>query len=174
MSESMWDITIKNKVDVITPDEIVEEQCRHLSTKTDGRVLGKVSRYDGPTIGYIYNLSSLALDPFKKKNINSPDSLNEIDNDSRFAFDFSITSISTPHYKYRVMILVYELDCYPTAIDLDDDIASEIGMSPQIMCKSEEEFKITLRKILGSPKISRVVNFLNSATLREERRAEAV
>ncbi len=67
-------------------------------------------------------------------------------------FEFFITSVATPNYKYRVMFVEYGIAFFPVYLTLDESIALELA--------NQEEFEKILEKILNSEKIEKVINNL--------------
>lgn len=80
--------------------------------------------------------------------------------DSKFVFEFYITSRATPNYKYRVMFIEYGIAFYPVTITLDETIAEEIKETTKIECQTQEVFEEKLEMILGSAKLEQIINNL--------------
>jgi len=179
---SMWNLDLEN-VDTTTPtpDEIVNEQCDFLREATQGRIVAKVANYNGPIASYtapplVHNFAK-ALAPLymsQEQKFDIQDKLGEIGDDpsNYFTFEFFITSMKTPNYKFRIMFLRYGIGHYPVELVLDEDIAINIGMEePSFSCDSMDEFKDYLAKILNSPKVQTVIKTLYAATLKEEKKS---
>ena len=75
-------------------------------------------------------------------------------------FEFFITSVATPNYKYRVMFVEYGIAFFPVYLTLDESIALELGAEESMECANQEEFEKILEKILNSEKIEKVINNL--------------
>ena len=173
MNILFWNIVIDETSTPTPPEEIVESQCENLKNLTDGRVIAKIAVYYGQTssytqYGFLGALRNLAL-AGEDREVNIQEDLGDVGK-SYFTFEFFISATSAPNYKFRILFLIYEIGYYPLKIVLDEKIAAGIGVEQNITCKSEEDFKDILGKILASPKVAKVVNSLNSIALREERK----
>ena len=182
--ENMWDLRLSSIPAIDPPEGIVEEQCDYLEETTAGRVLARVTAYSGPTSDYFYTKytytdlinvisrigSSSPED--KKVKVNIQEDLSDINNipNMYFAFEFFLTSPSTPNYKYRIMFFTYTAGQYPVGIVLDNDIANEISEKQDIKCNSEDEFKDAVKRIINSNKVRNVIDTLNAIALNMEKR----
>jgi len=155
MINNLWNFTPDDGVlgSLTPPDEIVEAQCKYLEKITNGKILIRISPYRGHD-EYV-----------TPKNM--------------FEFEFFITSIHTPNYKYSVMFMSHKIEYYPLTLDIDSDIAGEMEIFeidynsglPRIIVENEEEFISTLSKIINSQKMKKVIDSLYSMIKSQERRS---
>ena len=142
--ENMWNIEIddKNLSNLMPPDEIIEMQCKFLSEATKGKIIAKMA--ENRYTGDDYG---------------------------RFSYEFFITSIFTPNYRFSVMQINHEIPYYPLEIKMDADIAKEAFNSYWIKtCKDEEEFIAALSKVINSKKVKDVISSLYAMGKSQERR----
>lgn len=149
---------------VLKPKEILDEQGKRLLDITDGKILARTEEYTGPTHSYksdglMSEMAGMAV--LGARDYNVQDDLGEIDG-SNFSYEFYITSIATPNFKYRVMFVEHDITFYPLSITLDESIAKELECKQYISCNSENEFLDVLSNILNSNKIESVINALLS------------
>ena len=157
--ENLWKINFE-PMSINTPKEIVETQCEYLGELTDGKIIAKISDYEGPISSYTkLNFLTIFGSSFKDQKVNIQEDLGDIGK-STFTFEFFITSPKTPNYKYRIMFFQYGIAFFPTVIVLDEAIANELEGEQDIICYSQEEFENNLKNILNSQKIENVVNAL--------------
>lgn len=147
-----------------TAQSIIQEQCDYLNKNTNGMIIAKIVAYDGPTQSYIAkpalaNMSEVLGAFQKERTVNIQEDLGEIGEGS-FTFEFFITSVATPNYKYRVMFVEYGIAFFPVYLTLDESIALELGVEESMECVNQEEFEKILEKILNSEKIEKVINNL--------------
>ena len=169
MMESMWKIKLDDyEQAAIPPGQILEQQCEHLKTQTEGRVLARISRYKGAlhekfSIHDLMDEMGGVISPATFK-IKRQKKLGDIGDapDMYFTYEFYLTSPSTPKYKFRVMFVSYVAGQYPVDIVLDDDIATDILRNDDtISCSSENEFKAILLRIFNSKRVAQVIRALN-------------
>ena len=183
--ENMWNLNLIEIPILIPPEKILEDQCEFLKEVTGGKVIAKVSPYSGPTENYSYIKKSffdVFNDVFKSLGTKSQSANNEritvnIQEDlgnigdvpnMYFAYEFFITSPSTPNYKFRIMFLTYTAGQYPIGIVLDNEIAIELNSLQNIVCENEDNFKNTVKNIINSNKVKKVINTLNSIAINME------
>jgi len=166
---SMWNLELDKIVLPVSPADIIESQCDYLREYTNGKIIAKIANYEGVILSP--NLFQHAT-PQQNSGDNRVDIQEELGRygGSKFTFELFITSTGTPNYKFRIMFLAYGIEYYPVIMVVDEEIASEIEREQHILCDNEYEFEDMLKKILASKKVSKVINHLYSATLREERR----
>jgi len=155
MTNNLWNITLDDGVlgNLTPPDEIVAVQCKHLDKITGGKIIAKIS----PCRGH---------DEYE-----TPDNM--------FEFEFYLTSTFTPNYRYSVMFMNHKIEYYPLTLQVDIDIAKEIGKYSgyqiglsQITAKNEEDFIATLSRIINSAKVKKVINSLYSMIKSHERKKD--
>ncbi|MFQ9358133.1 MAG: hypothetical protein ACLR2D_02170 [Anaerobutyricum hallii] len=73
-----------------------------------------------------------------------------------------MSSIATPHYKYRVFLLYFDAKLYPVGLSIEQSIADEIGCEAEIELPDEESFKNILAGILASNTVTNVIKNLLS------------
>jgi len=149
MTSNMWDISLNDGTmgTLTPPDEIVAIQCKHLDKMTDEKVIARILPQRGSGTGY----NSLA---------------------SAFQFEFIITAPHVPYYRYSIMRIRYGIEYYPLTIEVDGDIAEEMGISVMsiIEVQDEDVFTSILSKIINSKKVKSVVNSLYSLHKSHERK----
>ena len=161
---SMWNFNSSVLEDIQSPLEIVDAQCKELSKLSNGRVIARVTEYDGP-----YRSKGLSFQPeifldasfnanrFNVQNVMGDNATSE-DYSNRFVYELFVTSKSTPKYRYRVFIMYYGIDMYPVGLTIQEDIAKEIGFNSEGMeFKDAASFTEALSKILGSNVRGRVL-----------------
>ena len=171
---SMWNYDATNLENVKTPTEIVNEQCQELSDLTEGRVLARITEYDGEfnsysalsysqaiTSGIASNvMDSILIPPSFDVQEVMGDKANKGQNNN-FVYELFVTSKKTPKYKYRVLILYYGIGMYPVGLTIQKDIADEIGFKSEGMrFKDEDSFIEALTKILGSKTLGNIIRNL--------------
>lgn len=170
MNENMWNVSeIKNNK-IKAPKFFFEEQCKVLSEITGGKIIARVSEYDGEyqtryqntyasTVGALIGASGVTGQSIK---FNVQKKLGEGNDDEKFVYEFYITSKKTSKYKYRVCFLYYSVMLYPVGISLDKSIADELESKGEFYINSEEEFLGFLQKLLSSKRVTSVINNLLS------------
>jgi len=173
---SMWNLELNEVVASTSPVDIVEEQCEYLRKHTDGKIIAKISGYYEPISSYTrYGFGSLlrsALQSGGDTKVDIQEDLGDIGN-TYFTYEFFITSIATPNYKFRVMFMRHDITGYPIELVMDADIAHDMSFiysnnSQNFVCENERVFKEVLEEILNSTKVAKVINALYSTALREE------
>ena len=135
MSESLWKVKSFVTPDVVSPIDIIREQCAILNQMTEGKIIGRVISYDRESSQLKY--------------------------EDKFYFQFFLTSQATPRYKFRVCYMEHGIAQYPVYFALDTDIASELGSGcKEIYVKNEEVFRARLSDILNSKKMEKVITNL--------------
>lgn len=144
----------------VVPDEIINEQCTLLEKLTDGEIVAKVTEYTGPITTYTKgNPLSAFQDMFDEETVNIQEDLGDV-SECDFTFEFFISSMSSPNYKYRILFLHYEIPFYPALIVLDEDIAVELGLEQRISCSNQTHFEKVIGNILNSQKVENVIGSL--------------
>lgn len=166
--KNLWSREFQPTEDALTPDEIIDTQCKFLEEATKGKIMAKVSSYAGPISSYISRspFSNIA-NALSDKAIDIQEDLGNV-SEGDFTFEFFITSLSTPNYKYRVLFLHYEIPFYPAYIVLDDAIAEELGVDHNIVCDNQDNFAHMLELILGSKKMESIISTLLALVQKEE------
>lgn len=164
---NLWKNDFQEK-DIITPKDIIEEQCENLNSMTDGKIIGRIISYDGEIRSYSKPpLSSSALAGINRiindgSSFDVQTELGEITEDDGMTYEFYITSRKTPNYKYRAFFIQYGLAVYPTYISMDQMIADELQVNSETVCDNEEEFIDMLGLILNSSRVVGIVENLLS------------
>lgn len=168
---SMWNFNSSVLKDIQSPLEIVDIQCKELSKLSDGRVIARVTEYDGPyrskgkfmqtqmpvQPSYTFKIRTAEFDVQDVMGDNASDE----DYSNRFVYELFVTSKNTPKYRYRVFIMYYSIDMYPVGLTIQEDIAKEIGFKSEGMeFKDAASFTEALSKILGSNVLGKVLNNL--------------
>lgn len=174
MSRNMWNISeIKSKSQK-DPKYFVQQQCKILSDLTKGKIIGRVSEYDGVYRSEYKGVNTLNLESLIKaseaigagKKFDIQKKLGAGDEDERFVYEFFITSEKTSKYKYRICFLYYSILLYPVGITLEKSIADELDLKDEFKLNSEEEFIEFLEKLLSSKRVTSVIS--NLLILNEE------
>lgn len=165
--ESLWYSKLDDYVTIKTrPEEIVKQQCEHLRRITNGKVFAKVSKYKGDIEDYVERSHVVStLEVFGHRKVDIQEKLGDVGtkpDDMYFAYEFYLTSPSTPKYRFRMMFFGYVSDQYPVTLILNSDIANEIGELERVVCASEEKFVSYLQKILNSKRIVSVIRALKT------------
>ena len=150
---SLWDESYKAS-EIRSPKNILDEQCTYLFDQTNGQIIAK---------NIIMKKNKR---DFEYRDIDD-NIINEITQDDLFLYEFILTSKIIPNYKYRIMTYEYEIPFYPVYVSLDDEISSDINVSDEINCESEDDFILLLAKILKSKKVNNVISSL-LALIRDE------
>ncbi len=133
-----------------SPLTILKEQASLLGYQTRNIVTAGVSRY---SVG----MRVIAGGDDNTKMISRPDS-------SQFTYAFNIEAPALDNYTYRLFTTTYDVNLFPVRFTLDQDIASELGLSAgeSLDAVNEEDFKQKLALILGSQKTRKVINAILS------------
>ena len=152
-----------------TPKDIIQFQCYSINEITKGIIVAEIIEYSEPISSYIKKgpLNTLASAIADKK-VDVQDNLGEIPGGG-FTFEFYISSISTPNYKYRILFLQYYTEVYPAAIIMDEAIAQELQLEQEISCPNQEDFEGVLARILNSKKIENVISALLGNAIKDQR-----
>lgn len=167
---SMWNISEIKKNSQKAPRYFVQEQCKDLSEITEGKIIARISEYDGEyrsryqdtytsTVNALIGASG-ALASNKKFDVQKK--LGAGNDNENFVYEFYITSKNTAKYKYRVCFLYYSVLLYPVGISLEKSIADELEKSGEFQINSEVEFLEFLQKLLSSERVTSVINNLLS------------
>ena len=166
---NIWE-RIKNEVgNIKTPKDIIQEQCDKLSEITDGKVIARITEYEGEyqsvtviknAFSSMINSSSFVSKPTVETKFNVQ---SELGDNVKFVYEFYITSKNTPKYKYRVFFLYFSALLYPVGISLVKSISDEIGREySEFEIKDEGEFIETIDKVLSTERIFAVIKNLYS------------
>lgn len=160
--ENLWRI-VPNE-DLITPYKYVKQQCSYLSEATENKLIGRIKEYNGE---YRSNCSITQSyipweSPFssQEKAFDIQEELG--DKNSRFVYEFYITSQNNPQYKYRILFMAYGISIYPTFISLEKSVAEELSCGTEFYIENEDGFKEFLQKVLATKRVSGVVSNLLS------------
>lgn len=166
---SMWKVNIEEKKTVKSAKDLVYEQCVLLADITGKKIIARVTEYEGE---YKSHPERVISDSFTKAltmttRIPGFDVQNVLgekasEKDNQFVYELYITSEKTPKYKYRAFIMHYGIALYPVRIIMEGEIAEELELNTEIEVTSESEFLEILGRILGSKRISFVVEKLLS------------
>ena len=152
-----------------TPKDIVQYQCASLGELTKGEIVAGISEYSElfPS-NNLYPSNELYHSATHSPKLGDMSDDQTVDLQNKlgenagngFTFEFYITSIATPNYKYRVMFLQYGVSLYPLTIIMDEAIANELGLEQFTICSNQEDFEATLAKIINSDKVGKVISVL--------------
>ena len=131
----------------IMPSDIIEEQCAIIKEKSDNMVIAKIFEIsDSRIFDGLYQ--------------------NDFQDESHFIYEFIVTSVFTPNYKFRIFYMRNGIDGYPVEIILDPGIAEDISMSQSGSCDNETVFVELLKSVLNSNKMQRVVKSLYARSMK--------
>ena len=161
--KSLWKNEFK-PLAIDTPGDIVQFQCASIGTITNGKIIARIVEYSEPIKSYTKKSPFFADIDIDDLVVNIQDNLGEVSG-GEFTFEFYITSVATPNYKYRIMFIQYGLSLYPVTIVLDETIAKELRLKKQqIICSDQEEFENKLTAIINSKKVGCVISSLLGLT----------
>ena len=155
------------KLDLTPPDEILKSLCDEIREETDGEIEGVVLPYGGRMKSYTRKGGMLGYT--QDEEVNIQDSLGAVGNKiSRFEF-----CLATPIYKdfrYRLMLVEYDLAVYPATVVLESDIANQLpqyGNGYIYSFKSRKDFQIFLVDVINSDKavtiLQQLINLAGNA-----------
>ena len=148
---SMINFEIKEPDEFILPSDIIKAQCDAIKEKSNGHVVAKISEVSYLTISF------------------SDDSDFDFqDSNNQFQYEFFITSIATPNYKFRVLYIKYGIEGYPLRMLIDPGIAKELSSKQLMYCDTEVAFNEKLKNILNTKKVQLVVNSLYAKAKRND------
>jgi len=161
--DTLWNIDY-DKPDLKAANELIQIQCEKLAELTDGMVIARIIEYKGNN----YRTYSL-MHEFNNQNIfggevKDPQAyLGDNDENSAFVYEFYITSIKTPKYKYRVCFIYFSIGLYPVGLTIDKSIAISADLEgTEFEIEDQEGFENKLGCILGCEKVTSIIkNLLN-------------
>lgn len=161
------------KLDLTPPDEILKSLCDEIREETDGEIEGVVLPYGGRMKSYTRKGGMLGYT--QDEEVNIQDSLGAVGNKiSRFEF-----CLATPIYKdfrYRLMLVEYDLAVYPATVVLEEDISDQIqeitGYDYEVECNSREEFENLAVAAIKTKKVRQMMQQL--LKIAENQRIQAV
>jgi len=164
MEAGMWKFNIKQD-SIETPREIVANQCKELSNLTKGKVIARITEYEGEyrsysTMSSMKLMSETTLDMMMGKSFDVQEVLGEESEDEQIVYEFYLTANNTPKYKYRIFFLYHGIMFYPVGISLEKGIAKELGLETEFLLNTQEDFKECLAQILGSNKVALIIQNL--------------
>ncbi len=145
---SIWNFGTDNQKNLHSPMTIVKDYCNELSQLSSGRVIARVTEYDGKyqsTAAFKYSELFSATIPLNIGNVPEfnvqevmGDKATDADHSNKFVYELFLTSRRTPKYKYRVFIMYYSIDMYPVGLTIQKDIAKEANLDSEgTKCNSE-------------------------------------
>jgi len=159
--ENLWKhLNLDNYNPVVTPPEVIlNQQCGYISDATDGKVIAKVAKYNGPMSDYMETRGPIGVINRLERPVDIQTKLGDTGQvpDMYFTHEFYLTSPNTPKYKFRIMFFRYALGQYPVRVILNYDIASDIMETEEVLCQSEDDFKALLVSISRSKKLKSVI-----------------
>lgn len=148
---------------IVIPRDIILDQCEILNNNSGGRIIARISEYDGPYHSYTSQAGLSVMRSFGKiigEDFNVQNVLGSAGEDPKMAYELYLTSTATPKYKYRIMIIAYDIMLYPVSIALDESIAQEIEVQTELEINNQKNFEELLYKIWGSNKVKQIVKNL--------------
>ena len=164
--KDLWNKTFTAVQDITMPDAIIDAQCSYLEKATNGKIVARVSSYDGPISSYVAHSPLNFAQYFADRKVEVQEKLGNI-SEGDFTFEFIITSTNTPNYKYRVMFIQYDIPFYPVLIVLDERIASDLELPVNVRCDTQVDFESAVELILGSKTIEQVISSLLAIAQRD-------
>lgn len=158
---SLWKKEFKAE-NIKSPKDILDEQSKILSEMTNKLIIAKTDEYEGRMrSGKIGGIKAIGLDVFEERDYDVQSDLGEISGNA-FRYEFFITSVMTPNFKYRAMLFEHDITFYPVRLTLDETIANELDLDIYVKCDSSKDFIKILTMVLNSKKIESVINALLS------------
>ncbi len=134
--ESFWPEELSEIKPFETPKNILDEQNSFLMKLTKGMVYTSTESAD-PTG---FNMDHLD-----------------------FCYNYNIIGKFLDGYRFNVMTFAHRVDIYPMILDVDEDIANELGIEAyDIQIKDEKDFKKFLKSVFASKKINNVIRSIVS------------
>ena len=172
-------LNIKEKLkfdadNIMTPDVTISEIGTQLEALTNGIVKGIVNKYDGPIESYniLSGMASLAAALGTSKAHDIQNDLGRIGYQP-FRFEFYLTSVALPNYKFRIMFFEYELGGYPVKIVLEQGLADEIFKKENaeyiFEIQTKNELKDTVSQIIASNRALKIIQGLIDVSLRAQK-----
>lgn len=169
---SIWNFSADSPTNLQSPLKIVANLCNELSQISKGRVIARVTEYNGkyksiykkPDQLYKtspkYFMEMSIIPEFNVQEIMG-DKAADDDYNNKFVYELFLTSKNTPKYRYRVFIMYYGIGMYPVGLTIQKDIAKEANLNSEgAKCDNEDEFIDALKRILGSATVGSVLNNL--------------
>lgn len=152
------------KDNVLIPKKIVESQCEIINKNSNGKIYARISEYDGRFSSYSKSIvGEAALNSFAKllsDDFDVQSVLGSAGESKTMMYELYLTSPATPRYKYRLMIIAYDVMLYPVSIALDESIALELKLETEFQEINQDGFEIFLGKVWESNKVKQVVKNL--------------
>lgn len=159
-------------VDKSAPEMVVSEMCDQIKSQTRNYIQGVVQPYEGHIESYKeagINALSLALSNVsKEREIDIQCDLGRVGYENH-KFEFYLTAMALPKYRFRLMFFSYGIGGYPVKIVLEQSIADEIFQRTNgkyiIECKSRNDLKNTIIRVLNSKPVVQIVQELINASI---------
>lgn len=150
-----------DKVDLTTPDKVLEEIGTQLKEITNGMVECAVKSYDGPIRSYIQtreNAANALITAFQTKTVEEKidiqDRLGELGN-TRKKFEVCLETPNDTDYKFRLMFIEYDATIYPVTVVLESDIANQLpqyGNGYIYKLKTRKDFQEFVISVINTDK----------------------
>ncbi len=166
---SIWNFDEGSLKNLHSPLTVVKNLCDELSQISNGRVIARVTEYEGryrSTQAFKYSPMILgSLSEFDVQSVMGDKAIDD-DHSNEFVYELFLTSKNTPKYKYRVFIMYYSIGMYPVGLTIQEDIAKEINIDSEgTNFNNETEFTEALQQILGSSTVGNILNNLAALNL---------
>lgn len=117
-----------NAEDDSFPIDVLNDFANQLSAETDSLIKISINPYYGATESYVYNPLGLTVaNILGAKNYNVQEDLGMIGNDYRTKYEFIIESPYLSDFRYRLLLVDYEIEGYPCKIVLEQGYADLIN-----------------------------------------------
>jgi hypothetical protein len=156
-------------VDRSAPEKVVSEMCDELKSQTRDYIQGVVQPYNGYIESYKKEgISSITMAWSLDKKVDIQSDLGKVGYE-KHKFEFYLSATALPKYIFRLMFFSYGIGGYPVKIVLEQSIADEIFQRDNgnyiIECKSKDDLKSTIIRVLNSKRVVRIVQELINASI---------
>lgn len=156
-------------VDRSAPEKVVSEICDQIRSQTRDYIQGTVQPYDGHIESYTrVGISSITLGLGSDQEVDIQSDLGKVGYE-KHKFEFYLSATALPKYRFRLMFFSYGIGGYPVEIVLEQSVADEIFQRANgkyiIECKSTDDLKNTVIRVLNSKRIVQIVQELINASI---------
>lgn len=161
-----------SEVNIVAPNQVMQEVCDELNKITKGFVTGNICEYDGNIESYdtFGVMASIAASLNAVTRVDIQDKLGAI-GDEVFKYELYLASNQIDSYKYRILFVSYGISGYPVKVVVEQGIADELNGAEDsgyiYTIENNEEFEKLLVSIFNSKIIKKVIQDLIIATNRK-------
>lgn len=158
-----------DNVDMSAPEKIVSEMCNQIKSQTRDYIQGTVQAYEGHIESYTREgFGSITVALSSNKEVDIQNNLGKVGYEEH-KFEFYLSAIALPQYRFRLMFFSYGIGGYPVRIVLEQSIADEIFQRSNgqyiIECNSMDDLKNTVIRVLNSKRVIRIIQELINASI---------